>query len=78
MCVYRIRDLHGGIDLSQHIKCLVVLFEFASHGQIATVYEKVRGRQRRFERCDWMPCIVFSAQGRIMGIADDENSSFHG
>jgi hypothetical protein len=71
------RDLHGSINLGQHIESFVILVKLSGHCEIATVDEEVRGRERRLERSGWL-AMFFRAQRCVVGVADDEDPGFDG
>ena len=70
-------DLHRSVDLGQHVQSFVVLVEFTSHREIATVDEEVRRWERRLEWRGWV-AMFLRAQRCVVGVADDEDSSIDG
>lgn len=56
-------ELDGGVDVLQHVQRRVVLRDAAGHGEIPTVDQQVRRRQRRLEggarRCGSIPGVGF-------------------
>lgn len=73
------QDLHGRVDLGQHVEGFVVLVELAGHCEISTVDEEVCGWERRLERRGWVAIVMFfRAQWCVVSVADDEDSGLDG
>ena len=47
-------NLHGSVDLGQHVEGFVVLLELAGHCEITAVDEEICGWERRFEGRGWV------------------------